>query len=220
MTVSVGYYVITLDSTPERTARAKAQFEKENVPVTWVYGVDAVAFGIKPSLPMHKNTTDGSPYFITANACALVLSHYMAFRLAELDCVDEFFIFEDDVILPEDFLGKWAEIRREVPQDVLAVWCEYCCVDPSRMEKVSAHLRRALPMCTAAVWYKKETIPICLKAIQPAHAPVDILLQQRACGELKSCVVDPQMCFQERYNDTVNSTIHRVLPTEPPGYIA
>ena len=207
-----------MPSTPDRTAHAREQFEREGVPVTWVYGIDAISFAIKPALYMHTNTPDGSGYFISPGACALVLSHYMAFRFAERDGAEDFVIFEDDVILPENFLTKLEAIKREVPQDCLAIWLEYCCCDPSRMEKVTANLRRALPMCTAAVWYRKEALPIVFEAIQPAHAPVDILLKHRA--KLNQCVVDPQMCFQVKYNDTVNSTIHRVMPTEPKECIA
>jgi hypothetical protein len=50
------FYVITLEGTPERTAHAKAQFERENVPVEWVYGFDAKEIAVGPTLYMHRNT--------------------------------------------------------------------------------------------------------------------------------------------------------------------
>jgi GR25 family glycosyltransferase involved in LPS biosynthesis len=211
------YYCISLEATPERTAHAVEQFTREGVEVTWVWGIDASAMAIKPALWMHSNP-DGTNYYITPGACALVLSHYMALRFAERDGCDDFVIFEDDVVLPEGFLGQMEEMKRHCPQDTLAVWLEYCCIDPSRMEKRAHGLHSALPMCTAAVWYKKQAIPIVLKAIQPAYAPVDILIKHRA-HELKQLVTNPQMCHQVKYNDTVNSTIHRGLPTQPPEEI-
>ena len=218
LTTVTNFYCITLEGTPERTAHAKAEFERENVLVTWVYGVDAKDFALGPLLYMHRNTPDKSGYYITPGAACLVISHYIAFRFAEMDNAEDFVIFEDDVILPDGFLGKLEEVKRQCPTDTLAVWLEYCCVDPSRMETAASGLKYALPMCTAAVWYKKEAIPIVLKAIQPAYAPVDILIKHRAHG-LKQCVTDPQMCFQVKYNDTVNSTIHRPMLTQPPEEI-
>lgn len=208
-----------METTPERTAHAREQFERENVPVNWVYGIDAVAMGIKGTVYMHTNTPDKSPYYITPNCVALVLSHYVALRLAEHGGAEDFVIFEDDVILPENFLEKLEEVKRHCPKDCLGVWLEYCCVDPSRAAPASGGLKYALPMCTAAVWYKKEAIPIVLKAIQPAYAPVDILIKHRAGGEIRPCITDPQMCFQVKYNDTTNSTIHRAIPTVPPEEI-
>lgn len=217
------FYCITLPSTPERTEHARLQFEREGVSVTWVYGVDAVKFAIKPHLYMHSNP-DGSKYFISPGACALVLSHYMALRFAERDGGD-FVIFEDDIVLPENFLSEFEEVKKQTPEDCLGVWLEYCCVEPERMEKISDRLRRALPLCTAAVWYRPEAIPHLLDAIAPAHAPVDILIKERAALALKPCVTYPQLCKQATYAGEMSSliqgsTLHGTLPTEPPGEIA
>lgn len=217
------FYCITLDTTPERTAHAKAQFERENVPVTWVYGIDAYSFAIKPALYMHRNTPDRSGYYISPGACALVLSHYMAIRFAERDGGD-FVIFEDDVVLPERFLEKLENVKRNCPPDTLGTWLEYCCVDPSRASHAGNGLKYALPMCTAAVWYKEEAIPHLIKALQPAHAPADILIKERAAAVIRPCITDPQMCFQATYAgempSLIQSTLHRQMPTEPPGEIA
>ena len=218
-----GFYCITLPDTPDRTEHAKAQFERESVPVVWVYGIDAISFAIKPALYMHSNPDNQPPYYISPGACALVLSHYIAIRYAERDGVEDFVIFEDDVVLPEGFLQKLEEVKAQCPPTTLGVWLEYCCVDPSRMDNAAPGLKYALPMCTAAVWYKREAIPILLKAIQPAYAPVDILIKHRAAGELRPCITDPQMCFQATYHgempSLIQSVLHRQLPTEPPEEI-
>ena len=213
------FYVITLEGTPERTEHAKAQFERENVPVEWVYGFDAKEIAVGPTLYMHRNTKDKSGYFITPGMACLVLSHYMALRWAERDGVEDFVIFEDDVVLPEGFLAKLDLIKKHCPKDTLAVWLEYCCCQPNGAKKAAHGLYYGNPLCTAAVWYRKEAIPIVLKAIQPAHAPVDILIKHRSNG-LKQCITDPQLCFQLKYNDTIGSTLHRAIPTEPPFEIA
>jgi hypothetical protein len=207
------FYCITLESTPERTLRAKEEFLREGVEVRWILGIDGTAFGIKPSVYMHQNP-EGPPYYITAGACALVLSHWLALKQAEFDEVEDFVIFEDDVILPENFLDKLERVKKACPKDSLAVWLEYCCCHLGN--PAGDGLKYGNPLCTAAVWYRKEAIRPVLEAIQPAYAPVDILIKHRASDKLKSCVTDPQMCFQVKYNDSVNSTIHREVPTVPP----
>ena len=213
------FYCITLEKTPERTKHAKEQFEREGVPVEWVYGIDAKEMGVGAFLYMHRNTPDKKGYFISPGMACLVLSHYMAFRWAERDQAEDFVIFEDDVVLPEDFLGKLEIVKHHCPKDTLAVWLEYCCCTVHEGKKATHGLYYGNPLCTAAVWYRKEAIPIILKALHPAHAPVDILIKHKA-GGLKQCITSPQMCTQIRYNDTFGSTLHREMPTEPPFEIS
>ena len=55
------YYCISLRETPERTARVQAEFEREGVPVTWVWGVYGKSMRIKSEIPMH------SDYYVTRN---------------------------------------------------------------------------------------------------------------------------------------------------------
>lgn len=216
-TSRVSFYCITLESTPERTAHAKGQFEREGVEVTWVWGIDACKMGIKPALPMHDNP-DKSLYYISPGACGLVISHYIAFRFAEKDDSEMFVVFEDDVVLPEGFLGKLDQLILDWPKDSLGIWLEHCCVDPSRAQKASGELSYALPMCTAAVMYKKEALPHLFKAIQPAHAPVDILIKERAGGFIRPVITSPQMCFQATYAgempSLIQSTLHCEMPTD------
>ena len=71
------YYCISLRETPERTARVQAEFEREGVPVTWVWGVYGKSMRIKSEIPMH------SDYYVTRGATALVLSHHFAWNLAQ-----------------------------------------------------------------------------------------------------------------------------------------
>ena len=70
-------------------------------------------------------------------AC-LVLSHYMALRWAERDGAEDFVIFEDDVVLPEDFLTKLEQVKKHCPKDTLAVWLEYCCCQANGAKKAGS----------------------------------------------------------------------------------
>jgi GR25 family glycosyltransferase involved in LPS biosynthesis len=211
------FYFISLEATPERTAHAREQFAREGIEAQVVWGVDAVAMAVKPAMYMHPSNDGKSYYYITPGACALVLSHYMAFRYAERDGCDDFVICEDDVILPEGFVEKFEFVKMEAKAaGSLACWLEWCCADNAEnLPMAGKSIKFGKPLCTAAVWYQKEALPIVLKAIQPAHAPVDILLRHRAAEQLKATFTWPRLCEQRKYNDTLNSTIHREVSEHP-----
>lgn len=186
------YYCIALRETPERTARVRAEFEREGVPVTWVWGIFGKAMEIKSETPMH------SDYFVNRGVTALVLSHHMAWNLAQHDGADEFMVFEDDVVLPENFLAKWAAIRAKVPDEVDGVYLQSCCVDDQKWkQKYRDELWDVrYPLCTAAIWWRQRAIPTLVEHTRPANTPVDILLEQKTLRHLKVLTVLPELVSQ------------------------
>lgn len=186
------YYCISLRETPERTARVQAEFEREGVPVTWVWGIFGKAMEIKSETPMH------SDYFVNRGVTALVLSHHMAWNLAQHDGADEFMVFEDDVVLPENFLAKWAAIRAKVPDEVDGVYLQSCCVDDQKWkQKYRDELWDVrYPLCTAAIWWRQRAIPTLVEHTKPANTPVDILLEQKTLRHLKVLTVLPELVSQ------------------------
>jgi GR25 family glycosyltransferase involved in LPS biosynthesis len=188
----VKYYCIVLRETPERTARVQAEFEREGVPITWVWGVFGKAMEIKAETPMH------SDYFVNRGVTALVLSHHFAWNLAQHDGADEFMVFEDDVVLPDNFLAKWSAIRAKVDEDVDGVYLQSCCVDDQKWKR---KYRDELwdvryPLCTAAIWWRARAIPTLIEHTKPANTPVDILLEQKALRHLKVLTVLPELVGQ------------------------
>lgn len=186
------YYCIALRETPERTARVQAEFEREGVPVTWVWGIFGKAMEIKSETPMH------SDYFVNRGVTALVLSHHMAWNMAQHDGADEFMVFEDDVVLPENFLAKWAAIRAKVPDEVDGVYLQSCCVDDQKWkQKYRDELYDVrYPLCTAAIWWRQRAIPTLVEYTKPANTPVDILLEQKTLRHLKVLTVLPELVSQ------------------------
>lgn len=186
------YYCISLRETPERTARVRAEFEREGVPVTWVWGIFGKAMEIKSETPMH------SDYFVNRGVTALVLSHHMAWNLAQHDQAEEFMVFEDDVVLPENFLAKWAAIRAKVPDEVDGVYLQSCCVDDQKWkQKYRDELWDVrYPLCTAAIWWRQRAIPTLVEHTKPANTPVDILLEQKTLRHLKVLTVLPELVSQ------------------------
>jgi len=188
----VKYYCISLRETPERTARVKAEFEREGVPVTWVWGIFGKSMEIKSETPMH------SVYFVNRGVTALVLSHHFAWNMAQHDQAEEFMVFEDDVVLPENFLAKWATIRAKVGDEIDGVYLQSCCVDDQKWkQKYHDELWDVrYPLCTAAIWWRQRAIPTLVEHTKPANTPVDILLEQKALRHLKVLTVLPELVSQ------------------------
>lgn len=186
------YYCISLRETPERTERARLEFEREGVPITWVWGIYGKEMQIKSEIPMHSN------YFVSRGVTSLVLSHHMAWNLAEHDGADEFMVFEDDVVLPEGFLQKWAAIRAKVDEDVDGVYLQSCCVDDQKWKRKHRDELYDVryPLCTAAIWWRRRAIPTLVKYARPANTPVDILLEWHVLPKLKVLTVLPELVGQ------------------------
>lgn len=186
------YYCISLRETPERTARVKAEFDREGVPVTWVWGIFGKSMEIKSETPMH------SDYFVNRGVTALVLSHHFAWNMAQHDQAEEFMVFEDDVVLPENFLEKWAAIRAKVGDEIDGVYLQSCCVDDQKWkQKYRDELWDVrYPLCTAAIWWRQRAIPTLVEHTKPANTPVDILLEQKALRHLKVLTVLPELVSQ------------------------
>lgn len=198
------YYCISLRETPERTARVQQEFEREGVPVTWVWGIYGKSMQIKSEIPMH------SDYFVTRGATALVLSHHMAWNLAEHDQADEFMVFEDDVVLPENFLERWAAIRAKVDDDVDGVYLQSCCVDDQKWKRKHRDELWDVryPLCTAAIWWRARAIPTLIEYTKPANTPVDILLEQKVLPKLKVLTVLPELVSQLTLQGKMSSEVH------------
>lgn len=186
------YYCISLRETPERTARVKAEFEREGVPITWVWGIFGKSMEIKSETPMH------SDYFVNRGVTALVLSHHFAWNMAQHDQAEEFMVFEDDVVLPDNFLNKWAAIRAKVGDEIDGVYLQSCCVDDQKWkQKYRDELWDVrYPLCTAAIWWRQRAIPTLVEHTKPANTPVDILLEQKTLRHLKVLTVLPELVSQ------------------------
>lgn len=186
------YYCISLRETPERTARVKAEFDREGVPITWVWGIFGKSMEIKSETPMH------SDYFVNRGVTALVLSHHFAWNMAQHDQAEEFMVFEDDVVLPENFLEKWAAIRAKVGDEIDGVYLQSCCVDDQKWkQKYRDELWDVrYPLCTAAIWWRQRAIPTLVEHTKPANTPVDILLEQKTLRHLKVLTVLPELVSQ------------------------
>jgi len=201
----VKYYCITLSETPERTEHARAQAAKAGIELDFIYGIFGKTMQVKSEIPMHTD------YFVTRGATCLVLSWHIAWQIAWREGHEEFVIFEDDFILPDNFNERFAQIRAETPEWCDLVYLNSCCTDQKPAKKESPNLWEIkYPLCTAAIWHRRRAIPTLQQYTKPANTPVDILLEWYALPHLRVLTAVPPLVSQATQDLAVPmpSTIH------------
>lgn len=191
-------YCITLRQTPERTAAAQLQFEREGIPVKFFYGIHGLAHGIEPMYPMHHNGTEqdpNTPYYQAPGKLAINLNHYFVWEMARLLEHEAVLIFEDDVMLPPSFVDAFWLTMRDLPSDWDMLYLEHCCGDDTP-EAPGRRVKRAVPMCLAAYLVRDRALEILLKSQEPMNAPVDILMAVRALPHLNTYITTPKLVRQ------------------------
>jgi FkbM family methyltransferase len=107
-------YCLTLRQTPGREMDARAEFKKAGIEVQMFHGIDGVAFGLKTT---RTRPLDVTRYELSPGYTAMVVSHYMLWEMLTHVEGEEFLIFEDDVIMTEDFIPRYEKHRAALPDD-------------------------------------------------------------------------------------------------------
>jgi GR25 family glycosyltransferase involved in LPS biosynthesis len=204
------YYCITLKETPERTEHARRQAEKAGIEVDFIYGIFGKSMQVKCEIPYgigpqgQVESASGACRGVTC----LVLSWHIAWQIAWREGHEEFVIFEDDFILPDNFQERWAKLRADIPD-----WCDFvylnsCCTDNKLTEKITEELwHLEHPLCTAALWHRRRIIPLLQEKCQPANGPIDRLIEWYVLPHTKALTVMPMLVKQGTHEGTMSSTV-------------
>lgn len=140
---------------------------------------------------------DRKGYFLAPGKLALALGHLMIWEMARIQGYREFLVFEDDVILPDNFLEKYADARLELPSGWDLLYLEHCCCDDTPVSPGSVIAGERYPMCMAAYLVNQKAINTLIDSLYPLNAPIDILIRVRALPNLNHFVTTPKLCNQE-----------------------
>ena len=203
------HFCIALRSKPDRIEHAKAQFEREGVPVEWFWAAEGKAHGIGAVYPMHYEQGADKPYFITNGMLSLVAANYYLALFAKLQNLDDYIVYEDDVILPEGYMTTLEQIRSERPADTKAIWLEHCCTDGKCQSRAKGMLHRIdpCPLCTACVWYFDKAYDTIIEKIGQFDTPWDILVERRLAADWKPCFTVPKLVKQATFEGQMSTTV-------------
>lgn len=192
-------FCLTLKDTPKRKEYAKQHFEKNNLDVEFFDGINGAKFGLRTIIPFKDDNPDGPDWFITPGRIGCLLSHYMLWQTLWHLPHEEIIIFEDDIVLCENFQERFFQAKSQLPNDWQYVFIGHCCLPPEEYQiKISENVITNIhsPMCTHAYMIKKSSIPVLLETNHQAWAAVDIQIQKRSLKILKHYVFLPSLVEQ------------------------
>ena len=203
-------FCLTLKETPARRQYAEDNFKQHGLDVTFFEGIHAKNFGLNTVIPYMDDQPywkpgDGSPYYITQGQVGCILSHYMLWKTISYLPDEEILIFEDDVVLCDNFKEKLLDYKSRLPDDWQYVFVGHCCVpdDPYRYKKAENIFTTSHPpMCTHAYMIKKESTKVLIETNSVAWSHIDIQIQKRTLinNKLKYYVFLPSLAEQVSIN--------------------
>lgn len=199
-------FCITLKDTPRRKEYAENHFKQHGVEVEMFEGINNKKFGLTTIIPYMDDYPDWKPgdslpkyMYITGGHIGCILSHFMLWKTLQYLPYDEFLIFEDDVILDENFLEKLKSYKSQLPDDWQYTFVGHCCLPPESYQiKLSENIITTThpPMCTHAYMVKKNALQTLIDTNHIAWAHIDIQIQKRSLKQLQHYVFIPPIANQ------------------------
>lgn len=186
-------YCINLDRRPDRWQLAKAEFDKHGLAVERFYAIDGNDF-------KHKYGCDQAN-----NGCTL--SHYQIIQRAMFLGLDSVMVFEDDVVLHDDFTTILSTAMQELPVGWDMLYFGGSHREPPRdYSEYLLRVRRTLT--THGYILHRPAFVLMLRLLSKLNEPVDCLFTklQTIGGYF---VTNPPIAWQRKgFSDIVGREMH------------
>jgi len=192
-------FCISLKETPIRTNGFLDLAKKADLPVSVFYGVLGDSLGLIPKLTNELECPKKN-VFINERAIGCNLSHFLLWNMLKYRSEEEFLIFEDDAIIPDDFISSFKKLYDQLPSNwefVYIGWIPYG--KDSAPLIVSDGISIRSPSATHAYMIKKSAIEILCDNVVPFQSPLDLAIINRCLPKLKHYVFDPPLVRQRSY---------------------
>jgi GR25 family glycosyltransferase involved in LPS biosynthesis len=186
-------FCINLDRRPDRWAKASVQFEKHGLYVQRFSAIDKNDF--KREYPMDNAN----------NGCTL--SHYFIVERAKLLGWKAVMIFEDDVVLHDDFMNQFNACMKDVPEDWELIYFggSHRCGPHPVTEKI---FRVNKTLTTHAYIIRESMYDFVIENFKKLDEPVDCFYTN-VQGKGTSYITNPPIAWQrEGHSDIVGRTMN------------
>lgn len=172
-------FCVSLMEEPWKRTKAMLHFKERGICPTFVDGVQGVTIGLRATNP-YDYDQHGSPLYAHISQLGCALSHRIALSVAIAHGAPEFIICEDDVLLPDNFVGLYLSFRTALPPDAEVAQLEYSGADDKPQIPVNERVKQVFyPFCAACIWWTRSAAKRALSLMRPFDRPYDILLVQR-----------------------------------------
>lgn len=189
------FYVISQDDEPWKMPIALAHLADHGITPKVIHGVNGHLIALRPVNP-HEVLRTGAYDYMHPSQVGCVIAHLTALTCACADDVPEFIVAEDDVVLVDGFVDRWAKARYDLGA-----------ADVAQLEHLSAEAYHGTPLndywaeChypfgAACIWWRRETALAALRMLRPIDSPYDIMLVRRVYPFVRHVIAWPAMASQ------------------------
>lgn len=181
-TMRAKVYVIHCPEIPGRRELTAAHLAAQGVTAHWWRAVHGRSWGAASALT-YDHDAPGSGYRISPGHVGNTLGHYLLWQHLYVAGVPEAVVFEDDVVVPGDFVTRYARIRQELPRSwqfaYLGMTEDDVRVGPKITARYAAGIVRLRePFGIHAYALRGSALPVLLDRMAELRAPADIQLWQ------------------------------------------
>lgn len=192
-------FCLTLAETPHRRQAAEKELRRHGMEgVVFFDGVHGPSWGLKTTLSYDYDRPTDPPVYISPGAIGNIMSHWMLWRHILLSDIEQFIVFEDDVLPVNGFLTKLDEIHAELPDDWDLVYLGHVGSESHRV--LLSHGERLAriehPFGTHAMLIRRRALPVLIKSQARAWAPIDIQISVHALPQLNYYCCTPSLASQ------------------------
>lgn len=194
------YWCIFCSQLPDRQAMAEREFQNHDLDVSWWQSIHAKSFGIV-GYPWGPTDLVAFPHRVSPGYIGLAIGWWTLLQhLLLSNRPGPFLIFEDDVLLAENFKKRLSSACEELPDDwqivlVGSPWGVASHV-PVRINGNVCQIGNANCWGTHAVLFHRSALPFLMKVNHCAELPLDAQLNKTSYRKLNTYACAPTLAMQ------------------------
>lgn len=216
--VPIESFLVAMRDQPWKQAITIPHLESHGFNPRIIWGLSGYQLALRASNPFGFDNK-GEPEFIHPSQVGCCLSHIGALQAAVAIGAEEFIVFEDDVVLVDDWSEKWNALRESVDESVDVIQLEHLHATNHDKIAINGQIERCFyPFGAAAIWWRKRAAESAINLLHPIDMPYDIMLirrvypfmnhaiakvplvsQRSACGEWPSSIGDSMKTGTNRF---------------------
>lgn len=189
-------FLISLRRSTDRTGPCLERLAKHGVKPKLFWGFDGKQLAIDCKhafLDDHPPAywEENPPFFVGSGIYALAMGHFAIIKYALMEGYDEVLILEDDVVLCDDFMARYAAVRAKMPAGWGTMHLGWGNVDVGQVRALNDLVAIGLPLQTECVLYSRKAMELIDTKAQ-LRAAYDVFLYRRIFPEVPSLIAWPE----------------------------
>lgn len=170
------YYMCHYTKLSDRKDYAKDQIDRHNIDAKWITEFDKEDIDYDSLKNEYPTLLEYSNIFnrkIRKSEISLCLKHISIFKDVILNNYQNVVVFEDDIILVDDFTNKLSEYMTQLPDDYDVLWIGSCCNLHAKYENDKNIYKSNSSRCTHAYLISNSGCRKMISQLKYLNHPID-----------------------------------------------